>query len=189
MASNLSNEEKRKLSNLRQSAVRKAWKEERIRVENGQGTRNWSLEEQKELKENGYVSGYDGHHMKSVSKYPNEAGNPRNIQFLTEKEHFEGAHQGNYHNSTNGYYDPETQTMHSFSGDELEEIPIHNLNVESEESKLNKIRQEYLEDTDNEYISQDQDSISMDSLQESCLDENDAEHEDQEISHKFNIRR
>lgn len=189
MASNLSNEEKRKLSNLRQSAVRKAWKEERIRVENGQGTRNWSKEEQKELKENGYVSGYDGHHMKSVSKYPNEAGNPQNIQFLTEEEHFWGAHQGNYHNATNGYYDPETQTMHDFSGEKLEEIPIHNLNIESEENQLNEIRQEYLKDTDNEYTIQNRDSLNMNSLRESYFDEGNNERESSESNNRINIRR
>ena len=127
MASNISREEKRRLINERQSAVRKAWKEEQQRVSNGKGTRDWNSDEQKELIERGSVRGYEGHHMKSVKDYPQEAGNPKNIQFLSDDEHFNGAHQGNYQNSTNGYYDPETQTMYAFDGDELIEIPDRDL--------------------------------------------------------------
>lgn len=112
-------EAKRQLNNDRQYAVRHAWKEEQIRVANGEGTRNWTKEEQKELLETGRVAGYEGHHMKSASLYPEQARNPENIQFLTEEEHLYGAHQGNYHNQTNGYYNPETGTMTEFSGDEL----------------------------------------------------------------------
>ena len=116
-------EERRQLTNARQNAVRQAWKEEQDRVKEGKGTRNWSVDEQKELLETGRVKGYEGHHMKSVSEYPKEAGNPQNIQFLSEDEHLNGAHQGSYHNATNGYYDPDSGTMKEFSGDELEAPP------------------------------------------------------------------
>lgn len=112
-------EAKRQLTNDRQYAVRHAWQEERTRVANGEATRNWTKEEQKELLETGHVEGYEGHHMKSASLFPEQARNPENIQFLTEEEHLYGAHQGNYHNPTNGYYNPETGTMSEFSGDEL----------------------------------------------------------------------
>ena len=40
-------EEKRLLTNARQKAVRDAWKEEQDRVSRGNGTRDWSVEEQK----------------------------------------------------------------------------------------------------------------------------------------------
>ena len=100
MISTLSNEEKKELARARQRAVWHAWKEEQARVKEGLGTRNWTVSQQKEILERGAVKGYDGHHMKSVSEYPEYAGDPKNIQFLTESEHFEGAHQGSYHNLT-----------------------------------------------------------------------------------------
>lgn len=133
--STVTNEEKKQLMRLRQSAVRKAWKAEKIRVQNGVGTRNWTSKEQKELLERGSVHGYEGHHMKSVSLFPEYAGEPQNIQFLTEDEHFFGAHQSSYQRPTNGYYDPETKEMHEFKG-----------------SRLPKIEEKQLEDIDNKEI-------------------------------------
>ena len=126
MPGSLANEEKKRLSNERQKAVRDAWKEEKERVKNGQGTRDWSPSQQKELLQRGAVSGYEGHHMKSVSLYPEYAGDSKNIQFLSEEEHLY-AHQGNYHNPTNGYYDSSTQTMNEFQEDDLEPVPVINL--------------------------------------------------------------
>ncbi len=120
--SNLTAEEKRQLTNARQTAVRNAWKNEKGLVAKGQGTRDWSRKEQQELIKRGAVKGYEGHHMKSVSKYPKYAGDPRNIQFLNEKEHLK-AHQGDYHSPTNGYYNPKTGRMHKFRGDELKPVP------------------------------------------------------------------
>ncbi len=149
MNSSLSNEQKKQLSYQRQNAVRNAWKIEKSRVSEGFGTRDWTLEQQKEILERGALKGYDGHHMKSVSKYPQYAGNPKNIQFLTEVEHFEGAHRGSFHNLTNGYYDPETQTMSEFEGDELIEIPVNELSekyIHSEFDEFSVIRNEYMKD-------------------------------------------
>ena len=99
-SSTLTTEQKEQLTAERQKAVRQAWKEEKQRVLAGKGTRQWTKSEKKELITRGSVSGYDGHHMKSVSKYPQFAGDSKNIQFLTEKEHLYGAHQGSYHNKT-----------------------------------------------------------------------------------------
>ena len=70
MKKKLSNEEKKKLAYERQNAVRKAWKQEKERVSKGYGTRRWTIDEQKEILQRGAVSGYQGHHMKSVSLYP-----------------------------------------------------------------------------------------------------------------------
>ncbi len=157
MNSSLSNEQKKQLSYQRQSAVRNAWKVEKSRVSEGFGTRNWTPSQQKELLERGAVKGYDGHHMKSVSKYPEYAGDPKNIQFLTESEHFEGAHQGSYHNLTNGYYDPETQTMNEFEGNELREIPVNELSEKysySESDEITSVRSEYVGDTQSSSINQ-----------------------------------
>ena len=139
---NLTDEEKRIITNKRQAAVRYAWKNEKQYVLQGEGTRDWSIEEQKEMLERGSVSGYEGHHMKSVDTYPEEADNPYNIQFLDEEEHLYGAHQGDYHNQTNGYYDPETGKMHEFEGKELEPVPVVPLS-ESYKERQNEVRNDY----------------------------------------------
>ena len=91
----------------RREAVRQAWKEEYETVKaTGQGkTRIWSSDELDELLSTGRVKGYEGHHMYSVSAYPELAGDPNNIQFLTRQEHF-AAHGFNWRNITNGWFNP-----------------------------------------------------------------------------------
>ena len=91
----------------RKKAVDGAWKRERQLVSQGKGTRNWTKKEQKELIQTGRVKGYEGHHMKNVADHHSKAGDSSNIQFLTRKEHF-AAHRYDFHNKTNGYYDPLT---------------------------------------------------------------------------------
>lgn len=140
------NEEKKRLANERQNAVRKAWKQERERVQEGKGTRKWTLEQQKEILDRGSVRGYEGHHMKSVSLYPEYAGEPKNIQFLTEDEHLYGAHKGNYHNLTNGYYDADNQTMVEFNGNEIRDIPEVDLQNQ-EDDELNTVLNNEYDDT------------------------------------------
>jgi len=149
MPSELTNEEKRQLSNERQNAVRRAWKLEGERVKNGKGTRDWTSTQQKEILDRGSVRGYEGHHMKSVSLYPEYAGEPRNIQFLTEEEHLYGAHNGDYHNLTNGYYDPELKQMIDFNGDELKEIPELELS-NNKNSEIQTIIVDEYNNTDND---------------------------------------
>lgn len=91
---------------VRSSAVKKAWKNEaELVATTGKGTRNWTDLEIEELLTTGKVKGYDGHHMKSVNGYPELAGDPLNIQFLTRKEHL-AAHNGNWRNITHGRYVP-----------------------------------------------------------------------------------
>lgn len=106
MASNISYE--------RRKAVALAWKNEKERVTNGCGTRDWSQKEQKEILSKGKATGYQGHHMKSVDGHNSRAGDSNNIQFLTRKEHL-AAHNGDFHNNTNGYYDPKTGETKNFS--------------------------------------------------------------------------
>jgi hypothetical protein len=98
----------------RAEAVRGAWKNERALVQDGKGTRDWPQRQQIGMVRKGVVSGFDGHHMQSVKTHPQQAGNPKNIQFLNKSEHIKGAHGGNTKNSTNGYYNPQTKSMHSF---------------------------------------------------------------------------
>jgi len=102
------------INQQRASAVRGAWKNESTLVRQGQGTRNWSQRQQIGIIRKGQVNGYDGHHMQSVKTHQKQAGNPKNIQFLSKKEHIKGAHRGNTKNATNGYYNPNTGTMYNF---------------------------------------------------------------------------
>lgn len=80
---------KRAFKVARDRAVRVAWREERRLVrETGQGTRRWTQAEKRELLGEGKVKGYDGHHRNTVKENDIEsAGNPDNIEFLTEAEH------------------------------------------------------------------------------------------------------
>jgi len=102
---------KKELNNLRSKGVRRAWKREKELVKQGRGTRQWTQREQRELLRDGRVKGYQGHHMKSVSKYPQYADNPSNIQFLCSKkgknEHL-AAHQSDYRNASDGRYNVKT---------------------------------------------------------------------------------
>lgn len=56
--------------------------------------------------------------MKSVEKYPEYQGDANNIQFLTKEEHLE-AHQGNWKNPTNWYYEPVSKQFFAFGECEL----------------------------------------------------------------------
>jgi len=71
----------------------------------GKGSRDWTADQIDELLSTGKVKGYVGHHMKSVKGYPELAGDPSNIQFLTRQEHLL-AHGGNWRNITHGRYIP-----------------------------------------------------------------------------------
>lgn len=91
----------------RRAAVSKAWAKERALVEEGRGTRNWSKSEQAQILSTGKCKGYHGHHKFSVKENPPLAGDEKNIQFLTAKEHRQ-AHDNNYKNDPRGRFDPDT---------------------------------------------------------------------------------
>lgn len=91
-------------NSCRSNAVKKAWKNEQELVKStGAGTRNWTQAQIDELLSTGKVKGFFGHHMQSVSGFPDLAGNPDNIQFLSYAEHLL-AHGGNWRNITYGRY-------------------------------------------------------------------------------------
>ena len=118
-------------------AVQGFWNNERDFIKQGQGTRNWTSQEQIEImnfKPSGserknaaaptYGQGergeygmnydkYEGQHMKSAEAHPEFQGEPNNIQALTRDEH-QQAHNGDFRNPTNGYYDPQTGQMTDF---------------------------------------------------------------------------
>lgn len=102
-------------------AVRLAWKNEQKLVCDGQGTRDWTPEQQKDILEDGVA--YDengvvfrGHHMQSVELFPQFQGEPGNIQFLSAEEHLK-AHRGWFRNLTNWYYNPATGKEEPFEND------------------------------------------------------------------------
>ena len=102
----------------RNKAVREAWNKELELVQEGKGTREWTLEQQKDILEKGRSydengKAFEGQHMKSAEMYPEYQGEAGNIQFLTRAEHLE-AHDGNWQNPTNWYYNPITKEKFDF---------------------------------------------------------------------------
>ncbi|HBA02333.1 MAG TPA: teneurin-3 [Ruminococcus sp.] len=95
-----------------------AWNKEQELVQEGKGTREWTPEQQQDILEK--CKAYDddgvafqGQHMKSAEMYPEYQGDPGNIQFLTRAEHLE-AHNGNWRNPTNWYFNPFTKEKIDF---------------------------------------------------------------------------
>ena len=93
-----------------QKAIAEAWKREQKLVLEGKGTREWTEEQQLDIIELGKAFdddgvAFEGQHMKSALAYPDQQGNPDNIQLLSKSEHL-AAHKGDFRNPTNWYYDP-----------------------------------------------------------------------------------
>ena len=121
----------RKKVAIRRRAVLEAWKRERQLVREGKGTRDWTPQQQmdilkkgKAFDENGVA--FQGHHMKSVSKFPEYQGDYKNIQFLTKAEHLE-AHGGSWKNPSNWYFDPKTNERKPFGNEKY--IPCKIINM------------------------------------------------------------
>lgn len=125
-------------------AVRQAWENERELVSEGKGTRDWTPEQQADIMagdvpRDEYGRAFEGHHMRSAEKYPQDQGNPDNIQFLDRDEHLQ-AHEGSFQNETHSYYDPETGERydcsdHVVSAPEIElSNPTEIIDMEEEES-------------------------------------------------------
>lgn len=99
-------------------AIAVAWANEQELVKEGKGTRDWTPKQQQDILERGKAyddegRAFEGQHMRSVAKYPDYQGDPKNIQFLTKDEHL-AAHDGDWHNPTNWYYDPVTKIKYDF---------------------------------------------------------------------------
>ncbi len=99
-------------------AILAAWNKEQELVQEGKGTREWTPGQQRDILEKGKAYDEDGvafqgQHMKSAEMYPEYQGDPGNIQFLTRAEHLE-AHNGNWKNPTNWYFNPVTKEKLDF---------------------------------------------------------------------------
>ena len=105
-------------------AIASAWANEKQLVLNGKGTRNWTPEQQKDILTKGKAYGedgkaFEGHHMKSAEAYPECQGESNNIEFLSRDEHF-SAHNGDFKNPTNRYYNPHTGETKEFGDNPYE---------------------------------------------------------------------
>lgn len=112
-------------------AIRQAWEREQELVAQGQGTRDWTPEQQQDILDKGKAydedgKAFEGQHMKSAEAYPEYQGDPDNIQFLTRQEHLD-AHQGSWQNPTNWYYDPDTREYHDFGEGKYEPCEVIDL--------------------------------------------------------------
>lgn len=99
-------------------AILAAWNKEQELVQEGKGTRDWTPKQQQDILEKGKAYddngvAFQGQHMKSAEMYPEYQGDPGNIQFLTRAEHLE-AHNGNWRNPTNWYFNPVTKMKLDF---------------------------------------------------------------------------
>lgn len=99
-------------------AILVAWNKEQELVRKGKGTREWTPQQQQDILERGKAyddngKAFEGQHMKSAEMYPEYQGDPGNIQFLTRAEHLE-AHDGNWQNPTNWYFNPKTKEKFDF---------------------------------------------------------------------------
>lgn len=91
-------------------AILLKWEQEQQLVREGNGTRDWTPEQQKDILKRGKAydnngKAFEGQHMRSAEVHPEYQGSPDNIQFLTRAEHLE-AHDGDWRNPTNWYFDP-----------------------------------------------------------------------------------
>ena len=99
-------------------AILAAWNKEQELVQEGKGIREWTPQQQQDILEKGKAyddngKAFEGQHMKSAEMYPEYQGEPGNIQFLTRAEHLE-AHDGNWQNPTNWYFNPVTKEKFDF---------------------------------------------------------------------------
>lgn len=120
-------------------AIRAAWEREHELVSKGQGTRDWTPEQQTDILEFGKAydderKAFQGQHMRSAAQYPAYQGDPDNIQFLTKEEHFE-AHKGNWQTPTNWYYDPIAKQFWDFGEGDI--IPCKPINLSNPISRIN----------------------------------------------------
>ena len=112
-------------------AITEAWRNEQELVRNGVGTRDWTPQQQQDILEKGRAydddgKAFEGHHMKSVERFPEYQGDCKNIQFLSRQEHI-SAHNGNFQNPTNGFFNPVTGITKDFATNGYEPCEVKKL--------------------------------------------------------------
>ena len=112
-----------------------------------QGTREWTPKQQQDILEKGKAYdddgvAFQGQHMKSAEMYPEYQRDPGNIQFLTRAEHLE-AHNGNWRNPTNWYFNPVTKEKIDFGAGpfiscEVIQLPEPVVSIPNDDSSFNE---------------------------------------------------
>lgn len=133
-------------------AIKAAWELERRLVCTGKGTRDWTPEQQQDILNRGKAyddngRAFEGHHMKSVESFPEYQGDSENIQFLSRSEHLD-AHNGDFQNPTNGFYNPNTRETRDFGSNkykpcEIIELTKPVLRVNDEVKHVNENTKKY----------------------------------------------
>lgn len=136
-------------------AILAAWNKEQELVREGKGTREWTPKQQQDILDKGKAYDEDGvafqgQHMKSAEMYPEYQGDPENIQFLTRNEHLE-AHDGNWRNPTNWYFNPITKEKTDFGNGKFIPCEIIQLaepvvNIQIEKDIVGKVVQEFVDE-------------------------------------------
>jgi hypothetical protein len=111
-------------------AIREAWENEYQLILEGKEMRDWTPAQQQSILDKGKVydddgKAFEGLHMKSAEAYPEYQGDAGNIQFLSRSEH-SSAHDGNFQNPTNGYFNPNTGKTNEFGLNKYEPCEISN---------------------------------------------------------------
>lgn len=90
-------------TSYRNNGVGLAWKYERAEIEmGGSGSGKWTEDQLREIADNGKVRGAEGHHINSVKAYPDQQGNPDNIEFVKNRDEHRQRHAGDFKNPTDG---------------------------------------------------------------------------------------
>ena len=97
----------RRFGNRRKRGVNRFWAQEREALLNGgSGTRNWNQQQREDIINRKTPQfneePIEGHHKYNAIDYPQIADDPNNIYPVTNNEHFERWHGGNYQNDTSG---------------------------------------------------------------------------------------
>jgi hypothetical protein len=135
-------------------AISARWAEEQQLLNEGKGTRDWTSDQQRDILDRGKAyddngKAFEGHHMKSVEKYPEYQGDLGNIQFLSRPEH-NSAHNGSFQNPTNGYFNPFTGETLDFSDNKYK--PCEIITLSDPVVVLNATSKELSEGIDNSAV-------------------------------------
>ena len=157
-------------------AILAAWNREQELVQEGKGTREWTPQQQQDILEKGKAyddngKAFEGQHMKSAEAYPEFQGEPGNIQFLTRAEHLE-AHDGNWQNPTNWYFNPVTKEKFDFGDGPFIPCEIIKLNepvvnieptIQPSDGSVDKIEKEKNKENGNNKSALSDKNIKLDS--------------------------
>ncbi len=164
-------------------AVLLAWENERDLVDEGKGTRDWTRQQQEDILNRGRAydengKAFEGHHMKSVEEHSDFQGDPGNIQFLSRAEH-KAAHGGDFHNPTNGYYDPITGITKQFGDNKYEPCRVIELS-----DPIKRVVEDIIDETKSARETEAKAELPDTQKEELVIETNEKENKKQEFNRK-----